>query len=116
MHPVVVSEQVFCAGALQAAAFYADENVLIFNMEICEALRLLAAHQMMVNCIVTQNFFIRHPSAFSGPAAYTFPSVGAFDLCPGRDETQLPVLKAFLVNVLETVSAGIPYQEEQGLF
>lgn len=53
MHPVMVSEVVFCADKLQAAAFYADENVLIFNMEVCEALRLLAAHQMMVNCIVT---------------------------------------------------------------
>jgi uncharacterized protein len=63
-----------------------------------------------------QNFFIRHPSAFSGPAAYTFPSVGAFDLCPGRDERQLPVLKAFLSGVLEAVAAGKPYREEQGLF
>jgi hypothetical protein len=63
-----------------------------------------------------QNFFIRHPSAFQGPTAYTFPSVGAFDLCPGRDDTQLPVLKAFLSNVLESVAAGKPYREEQGLF
>jgi hypothetical protein len=44
----------------------------------------------------TQNFFIRHPSAFRGPAAHSFPSVGAFDLCPGRDGTQSPVLKKFL--------------------
>jgi predicted component of viral defense system (DUF524 family) len=63
-----------------------------------------------------QNFFIRHPSAFNGPAAYTFPSVGAFDLCPGRDESQLPVLKAFLSGVLEAVAAGKSYREEQGLF
>src|ERR1017187_3214088 len=48
MHPVVVSEEVFCADKLQAAAFYADENVLIFNMEVRAALRLLAAHQMKV--------------------------------------------------------------------
>jgi hypothetical protein len=64
----------------------------------------------------TQNFFIRHPSAFRGPAAHSFPSVGAFDLCPGQDETQLPVLKEFLSSVLEAVAAGDPYQEEQGLF
>jgi predicted component of viral defense system (DUF524 family) len=64
----------------------------------------------------SQNFFIRHPSAFRGSPAYSFPSVGAFDLCPGRDEFQLPVLKAFLENVLEAVSEGRPYQEEQGLF
>jgi hypothetical protein len=63
-----------------------------------------------------QNFFIRHPSAFGGTAVYTFPSVGAFDLCPGRDEIQLPVLKAFLTGVLEAVAAGKPYREERGLF
>jgi predicted component of viral defense system (DUF524 family) len=64
----------------------------------------------------TQNFFIRHPSAFRGEAGFTFPSVGAFDLCPGRDESQLPVLKSFLSNVLEVVATGKPYQEERGLF
>lgn len=64
----------------------------------------------------TQNFFIRHPLAFGGSTAYTFPSVGAFDLCPGRDESQLPVLKAFLGSVLEAVETGKPYREEQGLF
>ena len=64
----------------------------------------------------TQNFFVRHPSTFRGPADYAFPSVGAFDLCPGRDEGQLPVLKAFLSNVLKAVATGGPYQEEHGLF
>jgi predicted component of viral defense system (DUF524 family) len=64
----------------------------------------------------TQNFFIRHPSAFRGPAAHTFPSVGAFDLCPGRDDTQIPVLKAFLSNVLESLATGAPYREEEGFF
>jgi uncharacterized protein len=64
----------------------------------------------------TQNFFIRHPSVFRGPALHNFPSVGAFDLCPGRDEMQLPVLKEFLSTVLEAVAAGDLYQEEQGLF
>lgn len=64
----------------------------------------------------TQNFFIRHPSAFRGPATHNFPSVGAFDLCPGRDETQLPVLKTFLSSVLNAVAAGNVYREEDGLF
>lgn len=63
-----------------------------------------------------QNFFIRHPSAFCGPTPYAFPSVGAFDLCPGRDDVQLPTLKAFLTGVLEAVAVGKPYREEQGLF
>ena len=40
MHPVVVSEEIFCAEKLQAAAFYADENVLIFNMEIAVPCRM----------------------------------------------------------------------------
>ena len=53
MHRVVVSEEIFCSDKLRTAAFYADENVLIFNMEVCEALRLLADHHIMVNCIVT---------------------------------------------------------------
>ncbi|MFL6305874.1 MAG: DUF2357 domain-containing protein [Candidatus Sulfotelmatobacter sp.] len=64
----------------------------------------------------TQNFFIRHPSTFKGPAQHSFPSVGAFDLCPGRDEMQLPMLKAFLAGVIETVATGAPYQEEEGMF
>ena len=53
MHPVVLSEEVFCAEALQSAAFYADENALIFNMDVRDALRLLEAHGVLVNCIVT---------------------------------------------------------------
>jgi site-specific DNA-methyltransferase (adenine-specific) len=53
MRPVVVSSQAFLEDALQAAAFYADPNTLIFNMEVCKALRLLAAHRMRANCIVT---------------------------------------------------------------
>lgn len=53
MHPVVISEEIFCSKKLQQAAYHADENVLIFNMEIRDALKLLAAHKMMVNCIVT---------------------------------------------------------------
>jgi hypothetical protein len=37
------------ATTLAAAAYYADENVLIFNMEVGAALRLLAGHGMIVN-------------------------------------------------------------------
>lgn len=63
-----------------------------------------------------QNFFIRHPSAFRGSTTYSFPSIGAFDLCPGKHQNQLLVLKTFLTSVLETVAAGRFYQEEEGLF
>jgi len=64
----------------------------------------------------TQNFFVRHPSAFQPTGGYTFPSVGAFDLCPGRDAAQLAVLRDFLQGVFEAVADGKPYQEEEGLF
>lgn len=62
------------------------------------------------------NFFIRHPSSFGGSAPFTFPSVGAFDLCPGRDDSQLPALKAFLQGFLDAVATGKRYKEEEGLF
>jgi hypothetical protein len=35
---------------------------------------------------------------------------------PGRDETQLPVLKSFIRSVLEAVATEKPYQKEHGLF
>jgi hypothetical protein len=60
--------------------------------------------------------FVRHPSAFGGDADYLFPSVGAFDLCPGREITQRPVLRDFLRGVFEAVYDGKPYQEETALF
>lgn len=63
-----------------------------------------------------QNLFVRHPSAFSGTPDYLFPGVGAFDLCPGRDAAQRPLIREFLQGVLEAVYKGKPYQEETGLF
>jgi uncharacterized protein len=66
-------------------------------------------------CGNDQNFFVRHPSAFGNPApAVVIPSVGAFDLCPGRVEEQLPPLKTFLSRVLEAVTDRSHYQEETG--
>lgn len=53
MHPQVVSEEVFSSEALQRKAYYADEHVLILNMDVRAALRVLAEHGMMVNCVVT---------------------------------------------------------------
>jgi len=89
MHPIVVSEEVFCDAALQKAAYYADENVLIFNMEVCEALRLLAAHGMQVNCIVTSPpFYGQRDYGVDGqigleehPKDFIRNLVEAFDLC-----------------------------------
>ncbi|HEY4642167.1 MAG TPA: site-specific DNA-methyltransferase [Thermoanaerobaculia bacterium] len=89
MHPVVVPEEVFCARKLRTAAFYADENVLIFNMEVREALRLLAAHQIIVNCIVTSPpFYGQRDYEVDGqigleahPKDFIRSLVESFDLC-----------------------------------
>lgn len=62
-----------------------------------------------------KNLFVRHPSAFTGSPEYLFPSVGAFDLCPGRDGVQRPLIREFLREVLDAVFKGTPYQEEVGL-
>lgn len=53
MHPVVVSEEVFTSPELQKHAFYADDTALVFNMDVKDALALLAEHKMVVNCVVT---------------------------------------------------------------
>lgn len=63
-----------------------------------------------------QNLFVRHPSAFGGTTAHQFPSVGAFDLCPGRDGLQSDVIRKFLIGVFEAIFANMPYHEETGLF
>lgn len=63
-----------------------------------------------------RNLFVRHPSAFRGTPDYLFPGVGAFDLCPGRDAEQRPVIRDFLRSVLDAVYEGQPYQEETGLY
>jgi hypothetical protein len=66
--------------------------------------------------VIIPNLFIRHPSAFHGTPKHLFPSVGAFDLCPGRDIAQRPIIREFLRGVLEALYAGKQYQEEVGLF
>jgi hypothetical protein len=63
-----------------------------------------------------KNLFVRHPSAFDGNPAYLFPSVGAFDLCPGRSIGQRPVIKEFLKGILDAMYVGKPYREEEGSF
>lgn len=52
-HAIVVSEEIFSSVALQEAAYYADDTTIIFNMDVRDALRLLAKHGMVVNCVVT---------------------------------------------------------------
>lgn len=64
----------------------------------------------------TQNLFVRHPTAFGVTPQHLFPSVGAFEFCPGRETAQIPVLVEFLRGVFDAVSLGQPYSEERALF
>ena len=51
--PQIASEEAFCDTNLRKAAYYADDNVLIFNMDVREAMGHLAAAGVIVNCMVT---------------------------------------------------------------
>jgi site-specific DNA-methyltransferase (cytosine-N4-specific) len=53
LHPIVVSEDVFCDNELRKHAYYADDSTIIFNTDIDTGLDLLANHKMIVNCVVT---------------------------------------------------------------
>src|SRR5271165_2601335 len=71
--------------------------------------------ELRISC-KQQNLFVRHPSAFGGAPAHQFPSVGAIDLCPGRDGPQSDVIRKFLTGIFESIFANAPYGEETGLF
>lgn len=49
----VVSKAAFTNADLQHVAYYADENVIILNMDVREAMKHLARAGVTVNCIVT---------------------------------------------------------------
>jgi len=51
--PQVATDEAFCDAKLRKAAYYADENVLIFNMDVREAMAHLATAGVIVNCMVT---------------------------------------------------------------
>lgn len=51
--PQVATEEAFCDTQLRKAAYYADENVMVFNMDVREAMSHLSAAGVIVNCIVT---------------------------------------------------------------
>lgn len=51
--PQVATEEAFCDAKLRKSAYYADENVLIFNMDVREAMAHLATAGVIVNCMVT---------------------------------------------------------------
>ncbi|MGL6436441.1 DNA-methyltransferase [Aeromonas caviae] len=51
--PQIASMEAFTDSQLRSAAFYADDNVLIFNMDVREAMGHLARAGVIVNCMVT---------------------------------------------------------------
>lgn len=51
--PKVTSKAAFADKDLRKAAYYADDNVLIFNMDVREAMRHLAKAGIIANCMVT---------------------------------------------------------------
>jgi site-specific DNA-methyltransferase (cytosine-N4-specific) len=51
--PKVTPKSAFTNTALQRVAFYADENVLILNMDVREAMAHLVRAGVTVNCVVT---------------------------------------------------------------
>ena len=51
--PQVVTQAAFTDKELRKAAFYADDNVLIFNMDVREAMGHLAQAGVIANCMVT---------------------------------------------------------------
>lgn len=51
--PQVASKATFADKELRKAAFYSDDNVLIFNMDVRQAMGYLARAGVTVNCIVT---------------------------------------------------------------
>lgn len=53
MIPQIASDEAFANKALRDVAFYADDNVLIFNMDVRDAMKHLAQAGVIVNCMVT---------------------------------------------------------------
>jgi len=53
LHPIIVSEEIFCHNELRKLAYYSDDSTLLFNMDVNKGLDLLAQYKMIVNCIVT---------------------------------------------------------------
>jgi site-specific DNA-methyltransferase (adenine-specific) len=51
--PTIATNEAFCDAKLRKAAYYADDNVLVFNMDVREAMAHLAAAGVIVNCVVT---------------------------------------------------------------
>jgi site-specific DNA-methyltransferase (cytosine-N4-specific) len=74
---------------LREHAFYADNDTLIFNMDVNDALELLARNEMVVNCVVTSPpFYGQRDYEVDGqigleehPAEFVTKIVDVFDRC-----------------------------------
>lgn len=90
MQPQVMTVEAFASPKLRAAAFYGDDNSLVLNMDVRDALALLAKEGVKVNCIVTSPPFYgqrdyevdrqigleEHPSEFIQALADVFDAAG----------------------------------------
>lgn len=87
--PKVVDDDIFESSLLQQNAYYADDHTIILNMDVSDALRLLAQVRMMVNCIVTSPpFYGQRNYEVDGqigledhPSAFIEKLVDTFDAC-----------------------------------
>jgi hypothetical protein len=77
--PQVASEAAFADKELRKAAFYADDDILILNMDVREAMGHLARAGVVVNCIVTS-------PPFYGQRDLLPVSIHETDLRPSRRE------------------------------
>lgn len=62
------------------------------------------------------NFFVRHPSAYGGGSSQKLPSVGAFAISPGGDQSQREAIQALLRDALAAAGSGKDYDEEKAYF
>lgn len=53
LEPQIISDEIFNSPALRQHAYYADNHTILLNMDVNAGLRLLQAHGIIVNCIVT---------------------------------------------------------------
>jgi site-specific DNA-methyltransferase (adenine-specific) len=90
MQPQVMTGEEFASQRLRNAAYYADDNSIVLNMDVRDALALLAKEGVKVNCIVTSPPFYgqrdyevdrqigleEHPSEFIKALADVFDASG----------------------------------------
>ena len=110
MHPQVVEDGIFLSSELKRKAYYTDDNTIILNMDVSDALALLAKNKMMVNCIVTSPpFYGQRDYEVEGqigleehPSEFIEKLVATFDAC----EPILAPNGSMWVNIGDTYWSG----------